>query len=54
VVLIRLRRDRAAAEAIDLANAELKANEIQERLDRMAERFLFERSIDIKVVGSIE
>ena len=47
--VLQIWKARKAAVQADLANAERQATEIQRRLDRLEEAFLFERSIDIDV-----
>ncbi len=47
--VLQIWKARKAAVQIELANAERQATEIQKRLDRLDEAFLFERSIDIDV-----
>jgi len=46
--VLQIRKARKAAVRDELANAERAAKAIQEKLDRLDEPFLFERSIDIE------
>ena len=47
--VLQIWKARKAAVQADLANAERQVTELQRRLDRLDEAFLFERSIDIDV-----
>ena len=46
--MLQIRKSRTAAVREELASAERAAKAIQDKLDRLDEAFLFERSIDIE------